>query len=209
MKKVYSGLDMLPTGRADESITEGCIVLEGGGWKGLYTLGVLDYLMEQNINFRSTVGISAGALSGLGYVTGQIGWGARVDLTYRHDKNYCGLGAVKRDKGVTGFSYLYNDILKDLPFDKKRFKETEREFAVGLTNMVTGMIEYHEKGTCNMSAAIRASATVPFVSRPVVIGGMPYLDGGCSEKIPFSWAERRGEKKIVVVKTREREFRNF
>lgn len=207
MKKVYSGLDMLPTGRADESITEGCIVLEGGGWKGLYTLGVLDYLMEQNINFRSTVGISAGALSGLGYVTGQIGWGARVDLTYRHDKNYCGLGAVKRDKGVTGFSYLYNDILKDLPFDKKKFKETEREFAVGLTNMVTGMIEYHEKGTCNMSAAIRASATVPFVSRPVVIGGMPYLDGGCSEKIPFSWAERRGEKKIVVVKTREREFR--
>ena len=112
MNKVYSKVDTLPSGRADESITEGCIVLEGGGWKGLYTLGVLDRLMEENINFRSTVGISAGALSGIGYVSGQIGWGARVDLCYRHDKNYCGLGAMIRDKGVTGFSYLYKVYLK-------------------------------------------------------------------------------------------------
>ncbi len=206
-ENVYSGIDLLPTGRASEKITEGCMVLEGGGWKGLYTLGVLDCLMEQDINLRSTVGISAGGLSGVGYLSGQIGWGARVDLTYRHDRNYCGLGAVMRDKGVTGFSYLYNEIESALPLDKKRFNNPEREFAVGLTNMLTGEIEYFEKGKCNMSAAVRASATVPFVSRPVVIKGTPYLDGGCSEKIPFSWAERRGEKKIVVVKTREWAFR--
>ena len=97
--------------------------------------------------------------------------------------------------------------MRELPLDKKRFRRPERVFAVGLTNMQTGQICYLEKGKCNMSAAIRASATVPFVSRPVVIGGVPYLDGGCSEKIPFSWAMQRGEKKIVVVKTRERAFR--
>ena len=207
MNKVYSGMDTLPIGRADDSITEGCIVLEGGGWKGLYTLGVLDYLMLQNINFRSTVGISAGALSGLGYVTGQIGWAVRVDLGFRHDRNYCGIGAVRRDHGVTGFTYLYRDILKTLPFDKRKFKETEKEFAVGVTNMLTGQIEYLEKGKSNMSAAVRASATVPYVSRPVVIKGVPYLDGGCAEKIPYSWAESRGEKKVVVVKTREWAYR--
>ena len=206
MGKIYSRIDEIPEGRADESITEGCMVLEGGGWRGLYTLGVLDALMQENINLRSTVGISAGALSGLGYLTGQIGWGARVDLRFRHDRNYCGIGAIKRDKGVTGFSYLFKDIMKELPLDKKRFRETSRELAVGVTNMLTGKIEYHEKGKCNMSAMVRASATVPYVSRPVVIGGIPYLDGGCAEKIPFSWAEARGEKKIVIVKTREWDY---
>ena len=94
--KVYSKIDTLPTGRASNEITKGCLVLEGGGWKGLYTLGVLDYLMEHGVNFSSVVGVSAGALSAVGYVAGQIGWGARIDLTYRHDQNYCGIGALRR-----------------------------------------------------------------------------------------------------------------
>ena len=72
--KVYRHLDKLPSGRASGKLTHGCIVLEGWGWKGLYTLGVLDCLMENDINFTSTVGCSAGALSAIGYVSGQIGW---------------------------------------------------------------------------------------------------------------------------------------
>ena len=207
--KVYSGIDKLPSGRASDEITEGCLCLEGGAWKGVYTVGVLDALMVHGINFRSVVGISAGGLSGLGYVTGQIGLSARVDLTYRHDSNYCGIKAYKKNHGITGFSYLYNEILKkDTPLDRKRLKETPRRFAVGATNMLTGKIEYFEKGKCaNLSAAVRASATVPFLSRPVVMHGVPYLDGGCSIRIPYDWAQASGERKIIVVKTREREFR--
>ena len=205
--KVYSGIDRIPTGRANDIITEGCMVLEGGGWKGLYTLGVLDALMENGINMRSTVGISAGALSAIGYVSGQIGWGARIDLTYRHDKEYVGLGAVLKDHGVTGFSYLYNDIVDGMPLDKKRLMDPSRKLAVGVTNMITGETEYMEKGKCNLSAAVRASATVPFVSRPVVIKGVPYLDGGCSTKIPYPYALKEGAKKVIVVKTREWSFR--
>ena len=205
--KVYSGLDKLPTGRASEEITEGCLVLEGGGWKGLYTLGVLDAFMVNGINLRSTVGISAGALSAIGYVSGQIGWGARIDLTYRHDKEYCGIGAMIRDHGVTGFTYLYKDIVEGLPLDKKRLMDPSRSLAVGVTNMRTGETEYMEKGKCNLSAAVRASATVPYVSRPVVMKGIPYLDGGCSTKIPYPYATSIGAKKIVVVKTREWAFR--
>ena len=154
--KAYSGIDRIPTGRANDIITEGCMVLEGGGWKGLYTLGVLDALMENGINMRSTVGISAGALSAIGYVSGQIGWGARIDLTYRHDKEYVGLGAVLKDHGVTGFSYLYNDIVDGMPLDKKRLMDPSRKLAVGVTNMITGETEYMEKGKCNLSAAVRA-----------------------------------------------------
>ncbi len=202
-KKVYSKIDLLPKGRADDNIIDGCLVLEGGGWKGVYTVGVLDAFMEEGINLSATVGISAGAMSAIGYVSGQIGWGARIDLTYRHDKEYVGLGAIKRDHGVTGFSYLYKDIVKDLPLDKKRLMDPSRRLAVGVTNMLTGETEYMEKGKCNLSAAVRASATVPYVSRPVVIGGIPYLDGGCSTKIPYPWAIREGFEKIIVVKTRE------
>ena len=107
-KKIYRHIADLPSGTASDTLTEGCLVLEGGGWKGLYTVGVLDCMMKNDINFSSVVGVSAGALSAIGYVSGQIGWGARIDLTYRHDKNYCGIGAFKRDKGITGFSYLFD-----------------------------------------------------------------------------------------------------
>ena len=192
--KVYSKIDTLPTGKASNEITKGCLVLEGGGWKGLYTLGVLDYLMERGINFSSVVGVSAGALSALGYVAGQIGWGARIDLTYRHDKNYCGIGAFRRDHGITGFSYLFDDILREHPLNEARLNDPARHLAVSATNLQTGEVEYFEKGSCDIFKAVRASASVPYVTRPVVIGGIPYLDGGCAEKIPFPWSETCGEE---------------
>ena len=205
--KVYRHLDKLPSGRASEKLTHGCIVLEGGGWKGLYTLGVLDCLMKNDINFTSTVGCSAGALSAIGYVSGQIGWGARIDLTYRHDSNYCGIGAIKRDHGVTGFTYLFKKILRDMPLDKKRLNDPSRRLAVSATNLLTGQVEYFEKGKCNLSKAIQASATVPYVSKPVIINGVPYLDGGCTEKIPYPWWAQSGEEKDIVVRTRELSYR--
>lgn len=206
-KSVYSRLSEIPSGQAKDIITEGCVVLEGGGWRGLYTLGVLDALMVHDINIRNAVGISAGALSALGYISGQIGWGARIDLAHRHDKEYVGISAMMKDHGVTGFTYLFKDLLKESPIDLKRLNDPTRRLAVGVTNMLTGMTEYMEKGKCNLSLAVRASATVPYVSRPVVIDQVPYLDGGCSTKIPYKWAVDEGFKKIVVVKTREWEYR--
>ncbi len=206
--KIYRHISDLPIGIAGNNITKGCIVLEGGGWKGLYTVGVLDCLMQNNINFSSVTGVSAGALSALGYLSGQIGLSARVDLGYRHDKNYCGMGAMKRDHGITGFSYLFGDILgKELKLNRKRLNDPSRRLAVSATNMITGRITYFEKGSCNLSRAVQASATVPYISRPVTIKGVPYLDGGCAEKIPWSWAEKCGEEKIVVVRTRELSYR--
>ena len=127
--RIYKDLDKLPEGRADNNITDGCLILEGGGWKGLYTVGVLDCMMMNGINISSVIGVSAGALSSVGYVSGQIGWSARIDLTYRHDTNYCGFGAMKRDHGVTGFSYLFNDITKALPLDEERFMSPSRKLA--------------------------------------------------------------------------------
>ena len=205
--KIYEKIGTLPTGRASDRITRGCLVLEGGGWKGLYSLGVLDCMMEKNINFSSVVGVSAGALSAMGYVAGQIGWGARIDLTYRHDKNYCGIGAFRRDYGITGFSYLYDTILRERPLDMERLNDPARRLAVSATNLLTGEVEYFEKGSCELFKDVQASASVPYVTRPVMLGGVPYLDGGCAEKIPFRWAETSGEDKTVVVQTRELSYR--
>lgn len=205
--KIYSKVDELPTGRADSSIQPGCIVLEGGGWRGLYTGGVLDALMEAGINFQTTMGVSAGALFGIGYVSGQIGWASRLDLIYRNDRNYCGAGSMLHEHGITGFKYLFHTLMKKYPIDKKRFYDPSRDYYAVATNMFTGQAEYFKKGEDNILRGIQASATVPYVSRPVVINGTPYLDGGCAVRIPYEFAKKQGFKKIVIVRTRDHSYR--
>lgn len=209
-REVYSGLDALPKGRATDEITEGCMVLEGGAWRGIYTQGALDAIMEAGINLQTTIGISAGAMSGIGYVSGQIGWTGRINLGHRHDTNYVGKGAFLRDHGITGFTYLFNEVfwMPETEFDPKRFADPSRRFLCAATNCTTGRAEYFEKGKCqDIFKAIQASATVPYISEPVTIGGTPYLDGGCSVKIPYRWAKARDFKNIVVIRTRDRSFR--
>ena len=110
--KVYSKLDTIPTGVASNDITKGCLVLEGGAFRALYTEGVLDVLMENDINFECVVGVSAGALNGCNYVAGQIGRAALINLTYRHDERFVGPKAFLKNKGVIGFD-LYHLGRKD------------------------------------------------------------------------------------------------
>lgn len=164
-------------------------------------------MMEHAVNLSSVVGVSAGALSAIGYVAGQIGWAVNIDLRYRHDSNYCGIGAIRRDHGITGFSYLFDDLMTLHPLDEARLMDPSRRLAVSATNLLTGRVTYFEKGNCDLFRAVQASATVPYVSRPVLIDGVPYLDGGCAEKIPLSWVDESGEEKTVVVLTREASFR--
>ena len=205
---IYSGLDQIPRGRASREIRPGALILEGGAFRGLYTQGVLDALMEANINFQTTAGISAGALSALGYVSGEIGWSARLNLSLRHDTNYIGLDAMRRDHGITGFSYIFEDQLKEHPIELDRLNDPRRRLVVGATDMNTGLVHFFENGRCrDFFRAARASATVPYVSRPVVIDQVPYLDGGMVCNIPYQWAIDEGYDKIVVVKTRDHSYR--
>ena len=205
--KIYSGYRNIPNGTASFDITEGCLVLEGGGWRGLYTQGALDALMEEGINFRNVIGVSAGALSAMEYLSGQIGICARVNLKYRHDPNYCGVGAMLEDGGITGFTYFFKNITEREGFDWERFFLPERRLLVSAANLKTGKAEYFEKGKCNIRKAIKASATVPFFSKPVKINDIPYLDGGSVEKIPYKKAKEEGHEKIMVIRTRDRSYR--
>lgn len=206
--KSYSDIRRLPVGEAGDSVTAGCIALEGGAFRGVYTSGVLDALMEADINLQCTVGVSAGALNGMNYVSGQIGRSARINLTYRHDSRYVGWKAIRRNYGVIGFDFVFGRIERVVPFDGNRFCDPRREFYAVVTNLRTAQPEYLSRDSgVSVYQAVRASASMPYVSRPVMIRQTPYLDGGCSVNIPYQWALDRGFEKIVVVKTREKSFR--
>jgi predicted patatin/cPLA2 family phospholipase len=208
MTKVYSGIDDLPQGTASDHITEGLLVLEGGAWRGMYTQGALDALMEEDINLSATIGTSAGAMSGMSYVSGQIGRSARLNLRHRHDSGYTGGRAVVKEHGVTGFNYLFFELGKEIPLDAERFFNPKRRFIATVTNIETGETEYMEKGKCpDIFRAIQASASVPYVTEAVEIDGKRYLDGGIAEKIPLDWAMAQPEKKKILIRTRDRSYR--
>lgn len=205
--KVYSEVELLPSGEAPDTVTPGCLVLEGGAFRGIYTQGVLDALMKNGINFQTVIGVSAGALGGINYLAGNIGRSARMNLRYRHDPRYVGALALIKDHGVFGFDFAFNDMTDD-PLNTERFYDPRRRFVAVATNVETGKAEYFDRDTASdIFQAARASASMPYVSRPVTVDGAPYLDGGCSDKIPYRWAIDQGFEKIVVIKTQDRDFR--
>lgn len=207
-REVYSGLDDLPKGQASDQITPGCLILEGGAFRGVYTNGVLDALMEEDINLACTVGVSAGALNGYNYVAGQIGRSARVNLGHRHDSRYVGATALKNNAGIIGFDYIFGDYNKEDPFNRERFEDPRRRFVAVATDCKTGKPICFEKGKCShIEQAIRASASMPYLSKIVEVDGVPCLDGGCSAKVPYQWAIKHQYEKIVVVQTHAKGYR--
>lgn len=206
---VYSSLSQIPNGHTNpDIIVPGCLVLEGGAFRGLYTQGALDAMMENDINVQTTIGVSAGALSGLSYVSGQIGRSARINLHYRHNPDYIGLGAMLHDHGVTGFTFAFEEYDRKEPLDRPVFNDPKRRFLAVATDIESGEPVFFEKGECSDTMkAIQASATVPYVSEPVELDGHLCLDGGCSCPIPVDWAMEQGFDKIMVIRTRDRAYR--
>ncbi len=205
MKKQFN----LKTGIASDKITKGCLVLEGGAFRGVYTSGVLDFLMLHDINFECVVGVSAGALNGVNYVSGQIGRSALINLMYRNDSRYVGAKALKNNGGVIGFDFILGDMENIPSLDAKRLMFGGRRFVAAASNMVSAQTEYFENNESieRLYKGVQASATMPYISKPVLIDDIPYLDGGCLSRIPYKWALDQGYEKIVVVRTRDLEYR--
>lgn len=208
----YSRIDELPTGFASRNLTEGCLVLEGGGFRGLYTAGVIDALMENDINMQATIGVSAGALYGFCYTGAQLG-SARINLEYRHDDRYMGGRAIIKNHGIMGWDFLFDELALPTTEACRRFYDDARRFVAVVSNVNTGKAEYMEKGdrdheSCtDIIQAVCASASLPYLSEPVEMDGQLYLDGGCCDKIPVQWAIDEGYDKVVVVRTRDKQFR--
>ncbi|MBR5049242.1 MAG: patatin-like phospholipase family protein, partial [Erysipelotrichaceae bacterium] len=131
----FSRMNEIPAGQASDTITEGCLVLEGGAFRGLYSQGVMDTLMENDLNFRCVIGVSAGALSGYNYCSGQIGRSARINLGYRHDSRYVGLQTLKKAHSPVNLDFILKDINEIEPFNEEYFRNPERRFVAVCANV--------------------------------------------------------------------------
>ena len=165
--------------------------------------------MQNGYNFKTTIGVSAGALNGASYTTGQMGRNAHINIRYRHDGRYVGIKAFIKSKrrSVIGFDYIFSDLPDIPPLDLEKLKTTDRKFICVCTNMNTGKAEYFDNKRDNILDYIKASATLPYISKAVYINDIPYYDGGCADRIPFKYALNHGNKKVIVVRTRDRKFR--
>lgn len=207
-EEIYSKIDEIPSGNKKGPVANACLVLEGGAMRGMYTEGVLDCLLEEDLYFGCVIGTSAGALNGLNYAAGHLGRAARMNLKYRHDSRYIGRRAYKNNRGFIGFDFMYKDYNEIEPWDQKWFNRPQQRFVAVVTNCHTGKTEYIEKGKCkDILLATQASASMPFVSKMVEMNGQMYLDGGCSCKVPYRWALHEKYKKIIVVRTRAKDYR--
>ena len=185
------------------------LVLEGGAFRGVYTAGVLDVLLSNNIYADCVVGVSAGALNGLNYISKQVGRSAKININYCNDSKYIGRKALLKNKGIIGFDYLFGEISNKLvPFDYEEFNKSNQRFVAVATNCITGDSEYFEKNICSdIFLATQASSSMPLASSIVKINGIPYLDGAVSVPVPVKWAIEQGYEKIIVVLTRDMNYK--
>lgn len=185
------------------------LVLEGGGMRGMFTAGVLDVLMENNIEFDGVVGVSAGAAFGCSYISKQIGRSLRYNLKYCKDKRYCGMRSLIKTGDIFGAEFCYHEIPDKLDiYDVDTAKNNPTEFYVVCTDIETGKPVYKKltEFDYNDLEWMRASASMPLVSRVVEIDGKKLLDGGMSDSIPLQFMEKKGFEKNVVVLTQPKNY---
>lgn len=185
------------------------LVLEGGAMRGMFTAGVLDAFLAAGVRADEVVGVSAGALFGVNYLSGQTGRAVRYNKRYNGDKNYMGLRPLLREGNLFSTSYAYDLVPRKLdPFDDEAFQNSGVPFYAVVTDVDTGEAEYMQvKSVFEQMDVLRASGSMPFVSRPVEWQGRRYLDGGVSDSIPFRWMAAQGCDRRIVVRTREEGYR--
>lgn len=195
------------------------LVLEGGGYRGVFTAGVLDVLMEHGLyDFASVWGTSAGALSATSYLSRQMGRTIRIMLSFRDDKRLMSLRSLATTGSITGDEFLYHTVQDHIdPCDVRTFNANPiRMFAVA-SDMVFGAPHYFEVRTLPDDVdKLRASSAVPFVSADVQIDGHRYLDGGTTDSVPVEMAlglaqasevgDYEPAHRAVVVLTQHREY---
>ena len=185
------------------------LVLEGGAMRGLFTAGVMDVLMEYGAEFDAIVGVSAGAAFGVNYKSKQIGRVIRYNKRFANDKRYCSVQSLLNTGNLFNAMFCYHTVPNELDkFDRERYNADKTPFYVVCTDAETGEPVYHLLDRANDWGFewIRASASMPLVSKPVRIDGKYYLDGGMSDSIPIEFMIVGGCEKNVVVLTQPRDY---
>lgn len=185
------------------------LVLEGGGVRGIYTAGVLDVFMEHGLTFDGVIGVSAGAIHGCSLASNQNGRSIRYYKKYCKNPRFMSMKSWVKTGDVVEVEFCYHELPEKLdPYDYDAFNKNGTPFYVVCTNIESGEAEYIQikdmKGEIDY---LRASASLPYFSRIVEIGGKKYLDGGCADSIPVKAFQKMGYKKNVVVLTRHADYR--
>jgi len=186
------------------------LVLEGGAMRGMFTCGVLDVFMEQGITFDGAIGVSAGATFGCNLKSKQIGRAIRYNLRFAKDPRYCSFRSLLKTGDLYNADFCYRQLPDELDiFDRKTFRENPLEFYLVVTDIESGEPVYFKMkdGEAAELEWMRASASMPLVSKPVCIDGHKYLDGGISDSIPLKYFEKIGYDKNVVILTQPRNYR--
>ncbi|WP_411842482.1 patatin family protein [Salinicoccus sp. HZC-1] len=190
-------------------MTDTGLVLEGGGMRGLYTAGVLEYFMSRNLYFPYVIGVSAGACMGASYVSRQPGRNKKVNLDFVEDKRYISLSNYVRKRELFGMDFIFDEIPNKLvPFDIDTLIKSPEQFVIVATDCETGEPRYYEKAENynNIPELLRASSSLPFVASSVEYNNRNLMDGGISDPIPIRKAQEDGFEKNVVILTKPRGY---
>lgn len=189
----------------------GTIVLEGGATRGVFTSGVLDYLMEEDLYFSHVIGVSAGSCNGVDYVSRQIGRTKKCMIPEKKEYSYySGVRSVIKEKSILDMDMVFDTFPKKIyPFDFETYFQSDMVCEIVTTNCETGKAEYmtEQNDPDRLMKLCRASSSMPLLSPIVNIDGVPYLDGGLADSVPVRRALQSGNEKIVLVLTRNPGYR--
>lgn len=182
------------------------LVLEGGGMRGLYTAGVLEYFAEKQLYFPYQIGVSAGACMAVSYLSRQRGRNRAVNIAFAGDERYLSWKKfIRHRRELFGMDFIFDEIPNTLvPFDYEAFDQATEDFVVGTTDVSTGQPVYYKKGEPDFDVLklLRASSSLPFFAPIVEYEGRKLMDGGISDPIPIRRAEADGCSRTVLILTR-------
>ena len=187
------------------------IVFEGGANRTVFSLGVMDALLEEGIKTDYMAGSSAGIAYGVNFASAQKGRGIEIFDKYVNDKRYMGARHIlnRENKCYFNLDFTYREVPNELVhFDFEKYKEYPNVPEASATNMITGKADYLKVDAADRNfMALRATCALPFLFPIIYINGVPYMDGGLSDPVPYKRAIEMGCDKLILVLTRERGYK--
>ena len=181
------------------------LVLEGGGLRGIFTAGVIDCFLDNNIDFSYVIGVSAGSCNAFAYIAKSRGFIKKTMLQEDKKNAFFGVQQMMESHKFVNLDKVFYDYTKQYDFDFETFKESKCDWEFVVTNINTGKAEYMHSDDLHMAQEMgRASCSLPLFTEPVEINGQLYLDGGIGDSVPVQRAMAKGYDKLVVIATRKK-----
>lgn len=184
------------------------VLFEGGTFRPIFSCGVMDALLDEDIMFPYCIGVSAGSADAASYISRQRGRNLEILERYRNDKRYLGKRNLLKEKSMFGVQFVFRDIPNiHVPFDMEAFRAYQGQFIIVTTDAGTGQVHYFtQKDVDEDFEVFHATCALPVILPPATIGGRDYYDGGLSNPIPIDKVLGDGNEKVLIVLTRPKGY---